>query len=352
MGITDLNKLLKEESPSCFLTRPISELSGKRVGVDVFQWVYRFLRSTGDEGVLSAFLAHICVLRKNGVLPFCVFDGPGSVPEKEAERQKRKRDLQELVRKKEILTQIFEEFDDEVDEVPQELQQKARECLQKKKYASANLKDPQEFTSCLSESIATYEKQSVPLTKERVESVRNLLDILGVRHVTAEGEADGLLASYAIHGKIFAVSSADTDCHAYGTPFAIPEIDILGEKVVVINREQYLEDLGLSQEQFLDLCIMCGCDYNERANIEAKTTGKRPRGIGWKTALKLMKEYGSIEAIGEKVKGVDISPLKHERCRELFTVPETVSDIPAGTRPQRESLESFFAENGVKLDID
>ncbi|AMQ10743.1 putative Flap endonuclease [Brazilian marseillevirus] len=352
MGIQDLNKILKSESPDSFITRPISELSGKRVGIDAFQWIFRFLRASGDEGVLVSFLSHLCVLRKNGVLPFCVFDGPGEIPEKEAEREKRKKDREELIRKKDALSEIFGEFDEEdCEEVPVELQAKARESLHKKKYAQTNLSDPHTFVQTLSESIATYEKQSIPLTNERVESVKNLLDVLGVRYIVAEGEGDGVLASYAIHGKIFAISSADTDSHAYGAPFTIPEIDVAGEKLTLVHREQYMEDLGLSKEQFLDLCILCGCDYNDRANFEAKTAGKRARGIGWKTALKLIKEHGSIEKIGE-LPGINIAPLKYERCRELFTVPEKVENIPPGSRPNKESLCNFLEENDVHFDAE
>ncbi|AHA46113.1 putative Flap endonuclease [Insectomime virus] len=351
MGIQDLNKILKSESPDSFIIRPISELSGKRVGIDAFQWIFRFLRASGDEGVLVSFLSHLCVLRKNGVLPFCVFDGPGETPEKEAERRKRKEDREELVRKKDALVKLFEEFDEECEQVSGELQAEARKYLQKKKYAQTDLSDPQTFVQTLSESIATYEKQSVPLTNERVESVKKLLDVLGVRYVVAEGEGDGVLAAYAVHGKIFAVSSADTDSHAYGAPFTIPEIDVAGERLTLVHREQYMEDLGLSPEQFLDLCILCGCDYNDRASFEAKTAGKRARGIGWKTALKLIKEHGSIEKIAE-LDGINIAPLKHERCRELFTVPEKVEDVPPGSRPEKEALHNFLEENNVRFDAE
>jgi hypothetical protein len=46
-----------------------------------------------------------------------------------------------------------------------------------------------------------------------------------------------------------------------------------------------LQELGLSMPQFIDLCIMCGCDYAN--NI---------RGIGAVRALNLIKQHGSVEA--------------------------------------------------------
>lgn len=107
----------------------------------------------------------------------------------------------------------------------------------------------------------------------------------------------------------------------------------------------------MNHQQFLDLCILCGCDYNDRASFEAKTPGKRPRGIGWKTAFKLIKEHGSIENIGE-LQGINISPLNYKRCRELFSVPETVEDITPGKKPEKESLELFLQNNDVHFDSE
>ena len=46
---------------------------------------------------------------------------------------------------------------------------------------------------------------------------------------------------------------------------------------------------GLTNAQFVDFCILCGCDYSGTI-----------RGVGPKTALKLIKEHGSIEEILRK----------------------------------------------------
>lgn len=57
-----------------------------------------------------------------------------------------------------------------------------------------------------------------------------------------------------------------------------------------------LEDLGLTAEQFIDLCILCGCDY----------MGTIP-GIGPVKALALIKEHGNIE---EVVKNIDTEKVR------------------------------------------
>ena len=53
-----------------------------------------------------------------------------------------------------------------------------------------------------------------------------------------------------------------------------------------LNYQKAIEGLGLTHEQFVDLCILLGCDYTDTI-----------KGVGPKTALRLIKEHGSIEQI-------------------------------------------------------
>jgi len=56
--------------------------------------------------------------------------------------------------------------------------------------------------------------------------------------------------------------------------------------VQTVNYAKALEGLELTHDQFIDLCILLGCDYCESI-----------RGVGPKTALKLIREHGTIEKI-------------------------------------------------------
>ncbi len=47
-----------------------------------------------------------------------------------------------------------------------------------------------------------------------------------------------------------------------------------------------MKGLGLTDDEFIDMCILCGCDYASK--IE---------GIGPVKAYKFIKQYGSIENI-------------------------------------------------------
>lgn len=63
--------------------------------------------------------------------------------------------------------------------------------------------------------------------------------------------------------------------------------------VQTMNYKKALEGLGLTHDQFVDLCILLGCDYCDSI-----------KGVGPKTALKLVREHGNIETI---LKNLDTS---------------------------------------------
>lgn len=61
----------------------------------------------------------------------------------------------------------------------------------------------------------------------------------------------------------------------------------------------------MTKEQFIDLCILLGCDYCETI-----------RGIGPKKAFELIKTYGDIESVLENIDqkvGVDILETEKNR---------------------------------------
>jgi flap endonuclease-1 len=82
----------------------------------------------------------------------------------------------------------------------------------------------------------------------------------------------------------------------------------IGQKqpIMEIDLEKVLRGLDLTYEQFVDLCILCGCDYCSSI-----------KKVGAKTALKYIKQFGSLERV--------VDYLRREKNIEL----------PADWRPQR-----------------
>lgn len=63
------------------------------------------------------------------------------------------------------------------------------------------------------------------------------------------------------------------------------------QPIVEIDFALAMSGLDLSYEQFVDLCILCGCDYCCSV-----------KGVGPKTALKLIRQHKTIEAVLEHIK--------------------------------------------------
>ncbi|KAF7805009.1 flap endonuclease 1 isoform X2 [Senna tora] len=136
------------------------------------------------------------------------------------------------------------------------------------------------------------------------------------------------------------------DSLTFGAPrFLRHLMDPSSKKVPVVEFDvaKILDELHLTMDQFIDLCILSGCDYCE--NI---------RGIGGKTALKLIHQHGSLENILENINRdryqiPDDWP--YQEARRLFKEPVVLTEEEQldlkWTAPDEEGLITFLVdENG------
>jgi flap endonuclease-1 len=142
---------------------------------------------------------------------------------------------------------------------------------------------------------------------------------MGVPVVEAPCEAEASCAWLAKAGKVYGTGTEDADALTFGTPFLIRHLNVAESRklpIVEVNLEKALDGLGLSMAQFIDLCILCGCDYTDSI-----------KGIGPISALKLIKQHGCIENV---IKAIDTKkyplpePFPFEEARALFVTPDVV----------------------------
>lgn len=129
-------------------------------------------------------------------------------------------------------------------------------------------------------------------TKENEDCIR-LLTLMGVPVIRAPCEAEAQAAELARKGAVFAVGTEDMDALTFRTPTLVRKMTFANATKSDIQTIEYakaIEGLGLNHDQFVDLCILLGCDYCDTI-----------RGVGPKTALKLIREHGSIEGILKKL---------------------------------------------------
>lgn len=289
MGIKGLQKLIDEIAPSAISRRNITYYCGKVIAIDASVLLYQFMTTivsadgsplTNAEGEVTSHLVGILSrvgrMIAAGIKPVFVFDGKPPEDKKD-----------ELSRRK-----------------------AARES------AKASLEEA--LLQGDTEKAQKLAKRTVRVTPTHSQQALTLLQYLGIPCISAESEAEAQCVALAKAGLVDAVASSDLDVLAFGCPLMVRNLaNSADPEVVEINLEKVLLEAKLSHESFVDLCILCGCDYT--SSIES---------VGPKTAYKLICKYGSIDEIlaQDKVreKAPENWPYKH--VRELFEYP-TVGHI-------------------------
>lgn len=138
-------------------------------------------------------------------------------------------------------------------------------------------------------------------------TIRNVLESLGIPTVQAIGEAERLCAALSREGHCTAVVSEDSDTLAFAATTLIKNIS--RGQATCVSLSTLLQELGVTFPQFVDICIIAGCDYN--SNIP---------GIGVCSGHELIKSYGRIENLPStyRKKVIDLSILNYTECRKQF----------------------------------
>jgi len=177
-----------------------------------------------------------------------------------------------------------------------------------------------------------------------VEDAHRLLEYLGVPYVQAPSEGEAQAAHMAARGDVWAAVSQDYDSLLFGATRLVRNLAISGRRKLpmrqayvqvdpeIIELEVTLESLGLTRDQMIDLGILIGTDFNPDGF----------KGIGPKTALKLIRENASIEGVAQK--DSDFKPPPNlNRIRQIFIKPEVTSHYNLHWKePQTEELVRFL----------
>lgn len=100
-------------------------------------------------------------------------------------------------------------------------------------------------------------------TKEN-DDCRRLLDLMGVPVVQAPCEAEAQAAALAKAGLVYAAATEDMDALTFQTPVLLRKMTFANASKSLIQSVDYqkaVEGLGLTHDEFVDLCILLGCDY-------------------------------------------------------------------------------------------
>ncbi|KAK7881604.1 hypothetical protein WMY93_030013 [Mugilogobius chulae] len=184
------------------------------------------------------------------------------------------------------------------------------------------------------------EAGSLKVTKQHNDECKQLLKLMGVPYIEAPCEAEASCAALVKAGKVFATATEDMDGLTFGTNVLLRHLTASEAKKLPIQEFHFskmLQDIGLTNEQFIDLCILLGCDYCGTI-----------KGIGPKRAIDLIKTHGSIEEILENIdsnKHPAPEDWLYKEARALFLEPEVVDCSTVDLKwnePDEEGLIQFM----------
>jgi flap endonuclease-1 len=350
MGIKDLIPLLKETCPDHILeTVPLSQFAGLRVAIDISIYLYKFIRSAGEDLWPSMFMRLLILLKETHISPVCIFDGANCPIEKKKEQAARRASTNRMVEKLDKARDFFRDLDEEKEI---DMEQLKKILTVRNKPDNTDYDNPASIRESLSKLIIKLEKQTKKITSDHADLAIEMIDLMGIAWMKSDGEAEMLCARLAVAKKVDAVLTEDTDVLAYGTPILICKLDTTRSHCMVIHLPSVLEELDWKLPQFRDMCIMLKCDYNQRAKMKK---GKGKGGVGKKKVLAFIQEHKSIEAI-ELNEPVDTDPLNYVRCRQIFTIPSTIGAkefrLPYSRTPDYDRLEEFISKYQIRADID
>ncbi|KAF4222615.1 hypothetical protein CNMCM5878_003653 [Aspergillus fumigatiaffinis] len=221
------------------------------------------------------------------------------------------------------------------------------------------------------EDVEKFSRRTVRVTKEHNAECKKLLKLMGIPYIDAPTEAEAQCAVLARAGKVYAAASEDMDTLCFEAPILLRHLTFSEQRkepIQEIHLNRTLEGLGMDRKQvgdslsqdpfmdtiyscllpaakFIDLCILLGCDYLEPI----------PK-VGPNTALKLIREHGSLEKV---VEAIESDPKKkyvipeawpYQDARELFLHPDVrEADHPEcdfkWEAPDVEALVEFLVKD-------
>uniref|UniRef100_A0A0K0F8L7 Flap endonuclease 1 n=1 Tax=Strongyloides venezuelensis TaxID=75913 RepID=A0A0K0F8L7_STRVS len=308
MGIKNLSKAIQEFAPASVKTFEFKNYFGRVVAVDASMCLYQFLIAIRQEGVtlqsedgqttshLNGFFYRTIRMMEAGIKPVYVFDG--KPPElKSHELDKR---------------------------------------TERRAEAEASLKEAKDKGDTA--GVEKYEKRLVRVTKEQNDECKRLLSLMGVPYVDAPCEAEAQCAELCKKGKVFATATEDMDALTFGSNILLRHLLAPESKKIPIqefNLNNALKEMGFTMEQFIDYCIILGCDYTESI-----------LGIGPKKAFDLIKVHKNIDTIIENINTEKYKvPVNwnFKLARELFVSPEVTDGNSFNFKWSSPDIEGIIA---------
>ncbi len=233
MGIKNMLKFLNTNYPNIIHKIESDNFNHKMIAIDISILLYQVIIAIRNSGadminnqgditshILGLFNKTIHLLKMN-IIPIYVFDGKPP------------------------------EFKNKIINNRKEIKKKAYEKLNE----NDNLNDKEKIK---------YFKRTVNITKTQIDDCIELLELMGIPYIIAPEEADSQCAELVKSGIADGVLTEDMDIMTFGANKIYRNLTSYNKDNIMILMEEVLDILKLNYEQFVELCILFGCDYCDR----------------------------------------------------------------------------------------
>ncbi len=177
------------------------------------------------------------------------------------------------------------------------------------------------------EKARSYAQMTSKLKDYMPNDSKRLLTELGVPWIQAPSEGEAQAAYLTTKGDTNYCGSQDYDSLLFGATVLVRNVTLSGRRKVprrnvyvevvpeIMKLDHVLEALEITHEQLIDVAILVGTDFNPEG----------VKGVGPKTALKLIKKYGSIEEAMPSLPDAEF-PVEPKRIREIFLNPKVTDN--------------------------
>jgi len=259
MGIKNLSALLNLYAPNSISKKQFNDLKGKKIVLDASLLIYSYviaIRNSSSDLIntngemtshIHAVVSKTLLYLDNEIIPIYVFDGkPPNL--KNDVLDKRKNDRQ-------VARKLLDDVSDDD----------------------------------TTRKVKLFKKTTV-ITAKQMDQCKEILRAMGIPVIEAPEESDSQCASLTNNNNVYGVGSEDMDILTFGAKKLLRNISSSKKnEIVEYDLDKVLDELQYTNEQFIDLCILLGCDYVEHID-----------GIGIKKAKEIIDEYKSIENFVEK----------------------------------------------------
>lgn len=306
MGIRGLNSLIKKYAPEAITENDISQYKGCKVAIDCSILLYKFkYASHVPNSHIIGIANRIKYYLMNDILPIFIFDG--TPPEaKKTTIDKRHAAKEKMYIRLENLRSKIPESDEDL--------------------------------KATNEEIERLLAQLIVIKKKDVDDTKEFLSLSGIPFYNAPEDAEKYCAFLQKNNLVDYTVTDDTDATTFGCSKILKTG--ISKKIIQLNTDLILDKFEMTEDSFIDFCILAGCDYTECI----------PQ-IGPITAFNLIKKHSCIENVLQTINKKP-SNFNYETSRNIFKVfnyeiPEKI----VRKKCDKNRIIEFLKNNEIKENI-